>query len=82
VDEIHQGQIMALMHSDFRLTDEQLARINSYSARSGAAYAEEGEGPAISGLKVEFTWTPGFGRSVTAFYDGAVEGCPIESIFD
>ncbi len=73
---------MALMHSDFRLTDEQLAKINSYCAQSGAAYAEEGEGPAMGGLKVEFTWAPGFGRSVTAFYDGAVEGCSIESLFD
>jgi len=73
---------MALMHDDFSLTDEQLARINSYSARTGAAYAKEGEGPAMGGLKVEFTWTPGLGRSITACYDGAVEGCPIESCFD
>jgi hypothetical protein len=73
---------MALMHSDFHLTDEQLAKINSYCARSGAAYADEGEGPAMGGLTVEITWTPGLGRSVTAFYDGAVEGCPIESLFD
>jgi hypothetical protein len=73
---------MALTHSDFSLTDEQLARINSYCARSAAAYAEAGEGPAMGGLKLEFFWAPGLGRSIIAYYDGAVEGCPIESSFD
>ena len=59
---------MALMHDDFSLTDEQLARINSYSARTGAAYANECEGPAMGGLKVEFTWTPGLGRASALGY--------------
>ncbi len=69
---------MALEHEDFQLTDEQLTKINEYSARIGAAYAKEGEGPAMGGLKLEIIWTPGLGRSITAYYDGSQEGCIIE----
>lgn len=69
---------MALEHQDFILTDEQLARINEYVAERGAAYAKAGEGPAMGGLRLEVFWTPGLGRSISAYYDGAEVGCIIE----
>lgn len=69
---------MALEHRDFILTDEQLARINEYVAERSAAYAKACEGPAMGGLRLEVIWTPGLGRSISAYYDGAEEGCIIE----
>ena len=73
------GESMGLNHEDFRLSDDQLAEINNYASRTAAAYARAGEGPAMCGLKVEFVWTPGLGRSITGYFDGATEGCSIES---
>ena len=69
---------MALEHQDFQLTDEQLTKINEYTAGEGGAYAKEGEGPAMGGLKLEIIWTPGLGRSITAYFDGSQMGCIIE----
>lgn len=70
---------MALEHQDLLLTDEQLARINDYAAERGAAYARAGEGPPMGGLRLEISWTPGLGRSISAYFDGAVNGCIIEA---
>ncbi|MFZ4534919.1 hypothetical protein [Propionivibrio sp.] len=73
---------MGLEHSDFILIDEQLAKINKYTAEQGAAYAKAGEGPPMGGVMLQFEWVPGLGRSITAYFDGSVEGCPIESAID
>jgi hypothetical protein len=68
---------MALKHSDFLLTDEQLDQINRYFVESSLRYAEAGEDPGC-GASVTFQWGPGIGRAVTAFFDSASQGCEIE----
>lgn len=81
-NQFSRGIIMGLEHTDFILSDKQLAEINNYSAEQGASYAKEGEGPAMSGLRVEFEWVPGLGRFITAYFDGATKGFAIESAID
>jgi hypothetical protein len=69
---------MALDHSDFRLTDEQLEEINHHIAEQGSLYAKAKEDPP-SGVSVKFEWTPGLGRSVTVHFDGSVDDYTVES---
>ena len=68
---------MGLKHTDFTLSDEQLARINKYFQEQAQAYVDAGEDSAGS-VHVTFVWMPGLGRSVTAYFDGDIEGCEIE----
>lgn len=69
---------MAFEHSDFKLTDAQLEKINDHIAEQGALYAAAGEDPPSS-VSVTFEWVPGLGRSVTVYFDGAVDGCTVAS---
>ncbi|NMG31764.1 hypothetical protein [Aromatoleum evansii] len=71
---------MALQHSDFKLTDEQLLRLNQYIADAAARHAHANE-DAPSEVSVTFTWMPGLGRSITAYFDGNVNGAEIEPLF-
>lgn len=64
---------MGLRKVDFGLTDAELARINGYISEKTAGHAAEGEDPP-SGVSVTFDFMPGFGRVVTARFDGAEEG--------
>ena len=57
---------------DFGLTADELALLNRYAADRAARHAEAGEEPA-SGIRVAFDFGP-FGRTVTAYFDGAVNG--------
>ena len=68
---------MGLEHTDFKLTDEQLARINQYFREQSLAYAQAGEDPCDS-AHITFAWMPGFGRSVTAYFNGEIAGCEID----
>ena len=64
---------MGLHKADFELTDEELGRINGYIDGRAARHAAEGEDPP-SGVSVTFDFMPGFGRVVTARFDGAKNG--------
>ena len=70
---------MGLKHTDFTLTDEKLARINQYFEERSLAYAQAGE-DSVDSAHVTFAWVPGFGRSLTAYFNGEIEGCEIESL--
>lgn len=72
---------MGLTADDFALTDEQIDKINRHFSERSAAMAEAGEDAPWSAT-VEFEWVPGFGRSVMAYFDGAVGPFVIESCFD
>jgi hypothetical protein len=61
---------MGLHRADFDLTDAELARINGYFNDRAVQHAAEGE-DAPSGVSVTFAFVPGFGRMVTARFDGA-----------
>lgn len=63
---------MGLHRADFDLTDAELARINEYLSEKAARHAAEGEDPP-SGASVTFDFMPGFGRVVTARFDGESE---------
>ena len=67
---------MALMHSDFDLTDTQLDRINRYIDEAALRYAQAREETGW-GAKVVFEWVPGLGRSVTVLFDGASDGIEV-----
>jgi hypothetical protein len=67
---------MALAHTDFLLTDEQLQLINEYIDKAALRHAQSGEDPPC-GVSVRFGWSP-FGRMITAHFDGEVEGFVIE----
>ena len=64
---------MGLHRSDFELTDAELARINGYISDRAMRHAAEGE-DSPSGVSVTFDFLPGFGRVVTARFDGAEAG--------
>ena len=68
---------MSLKPSDFVLTEEQVDRINKHFQSKVADYRASDEDPPGS-VKIVFEWEPIFGRSVTAYFDGAVNGCEIE----
>jgi hypothetical protein len=68
---------MALVHTDFLLTDEQLRLINEYIDQAASRYAQAGE-DLPGGVVIRFGWSP-FGRVITAQFDGAVDGFVIES---
>jgi hypothetical protein len=68
---------MAFTRSDFELSDREIAQINEYISRAAERHAQAGEDPPDS-VKIEFCWIPGFGRTVTAYFDGAVDGVEIE----
>ena len=67
---------MALAHTDFLLTDDQLRLINEYIDKAASRYAQAGEDPP-GGVSIRFGWSP-FGRMITAHFDGEVEGFVIE----
>lgn len=60
---------MGLRNTDFELTDAELERINVYFSERTAAHAAEGE-DAPAAVSVTFDFMPGFGRMVTARFDG------------
>lgn len=64
---------MALVNSDFWLTDKQLDQVNSYIAESSGLYRQVGEDPGW-GIKIVFEWSPGLGRAVEVYFDGAIAG--------
>jgi hypothetical protein len=66
-----------LTPSSFVLSQEQVDQINQHFASRAAAYRASAEDPPGS-VKVVFEWEPIFGRSVTAYFDGAVKGLEIE----
>ena len=70
---------MALTQRDFLLTDDELNKINFYFSASAQAHAEAGE-DAPQGVSVSFEFMPAFGRTVTAHFDGALNGRPISDI--
>ncbi len=61
-----------LRQQDFSLTAEELTALNRYAADRAQRHAQAGEDPP-SGMRIVFDFTP-FGRSVTAYFDGAVNG--------
>jgi len=64
---------MALTQNDFLLTDEELNKINRYFSAMAESHAEAGEdAPQI--VSVSFDFMPVFGRTVTAHFDGALNG--------
>lgn len=64
---------MALTQNDFLLTDENVKRINLYFSAMAESHAEAGEdAPQI--VSVSFDFMPVFGRTVTAYFDGATNG--------
>jgi hypothetical protein len=68
---------MTLKKSDFDISQDQLDAINQHFARKAEAYKMANEdGPGC--VKVVFEWVPIYGRFITAFYDGEVNGCEIE----
>ena len=71
---------MTLTSADFFLSSEQLDRINQHFQDQAARHAEAGEDPPDS-VHVTFLWVPGYGRMVTAYFDGAVQGCSIDGPF-
>lgn len=68
---------MAFTRSDFELSDIEIAQINEYVLRTAERHAQAGEDPP-TGVKIVFSWAPGLGRTVTACFDGAVDGFDIE----
>jgi len=70
-----------LENQDFLLTEKQLDHINNYFSDRSIQYAQAGE-DAPGSAKVVFEWVPGLGRSVIAFFDGEINGCEIENLFD
>jgi hypothetical protein len=69
---------MGLHKADFELTDAELARINGYISERAVRHAAEGEDPP-SGVSVTFDFMPGFGRVVTARFDGTEAGLVVSS---
>ncbi len=69
---------MGLNNSDFSLSDHQVKLLNEYMSCMGKASKEEGEDPPCS-IRVVFEWVPPFGRFVTAYFDGVVDGLEIET---
>ena len=66
-----------LRYQDFILTADELAALNRYATDRAQRHAKAGEDPP-SGLRVEFDFSP-FGRTVTAYFDGAVKGFEVSS---
>ncbi len=64
---------MALKQSDFLLTDEQLHEINRHFSAMADAHAQAGE-EAPQSIRVTFEFAPVFGRTVMAYFGGAVNG--------
>lgn len=67
---------MGLKTTDFLLTSVELAEINRYVGDMADAHAKAGEDPP-DGVRVVFEFTPIFGREVTVYFNGAVNGYPI-----
>lgn len=57
-----------LKANDFVLTDDELKALNQLVQESAERFASAGEVP--DGLSVTFTFTPGFGRTVSLQFDG------------
>ena len=68
---------MSLTRKDFFLSSLQICRINEYFSKMATAHLQAGEGPWGS-IRIEFEWVPALGRSVTAYFDSAVDGFLIE----
>lgn len=58
-------------HDDFKLTHEELARINRHLAACAEAYVGEKENPATS-VSIIFEFVVNFGRSISVNYGGQV----------
>lgn len=67
---------MGLTNRDFLLTDEELNKITRYFSEMAESYAEAGEDPPQS-ASVTFAFMPGFGRTVVARFDDALDGLTI-----
>jgi hypothetical protein len=57
-----------LKANDFVLTDDELKALNQLVQEDAERFALAGEVP--DGLSVTFTFTPGFGRTVSLQFDG------------
>jgi hypothetical protein len=69
---------VALKKTDFELSSGQIEAINRHFEAKVKAYRTSGEdGPGS--IKVEFEWVPCEGRFVTAYFDGEISGCEIET---
>lgn len=64
---------MALTQNDFLLTDEEFKEINRYFSSMAESHAEAGE-DAQQSVSVTFEFSPAFGRTVTARFDGEPDG--------
>lgn len=67
---------MALAHTDYSLTDDQLRLINEHFEKAALRHKQAGEDPPW-GVEIRFFWSP-MGRMISAHYDGEVEGLVIE----
>ena len=71
---------MALTHQDFKLTDEQIEAVNQHIEARSRRYAAEDDLPESPTVSVRFDfWV--LGRDVTVYFDGEVDGHPIEASF-
>lgn len=73
---------MGLTDKSFQLSNEQIEAINQHFAHRRATYLLANEDIGMLSVKVEFEWVPGFGRFVTAHYDGEIHGYEIEEAGD
>lgn len=64
---------MGLKTTDFFLTDAELEEVNSYLRAQATAHSRAGEDPPDS-VRVVFEFSPVFGREVSVYFDGAVNG--------
>jgi hypothetical protein len=71
---------MALTQNNFLLTDEELNEINRYFSAIAESHAQAGE-DAQQIVSVTFDFMPAFGRTVTACFDGELNGRPISDEF-
>ena len=64
---------MALTQNHFLLTDEELKEINCYFSGMAESHAQAGE-DAQQSVSVTFDFMPVLGRTVTARFDGELNG--------
>lgn len=64
---------MGLKTTDFLLTDAEIEEVNRYVRAKATANSRAGEDPP-DGVRVVFEFSPVFGREVSVYFDGAVNG--------
>ena len=64
---------MGLKTTGFLLTDAELEEVNRYLRAKATAHSRAGEDPPDS-VRGVFEFSPVFGRDVSVYFDGAVNG--------